>query len=364
MHDMEVFSGSLLREALPTWMPDVPISDLILPGNCSDDGIETWNLPHDESEEAWFTQFIDPERCAQVRLDPMPTDFSDPADISAQCSAPQPRTPKGKAKRYSKSQIQKLRKWVRSHVHDPYLTRSDREDLVSQTGLSKRQVANYVANFRRRELPRNDVLNTLSQMTGNSPPGAAIQCLINSAHESSVKATCDTKSDKKRPASPLSTLSFSEEPLGLDYHQHYAARARTKFAEFGGSILDWFLADSVHTQPEILDTQDMSPCSRLSSEHRVGANGHRSPQCIGPGYSSASRSNANAITASETSPPSSMFEDLPNFLAIPSVRKDRDQDMRSKICDQKPGPQVRRAVLALPAVTRHSALARVGEPIV
>ncbi|KAJ3563451.1 hypothetical protein NPX13_g8192 [Xylaria arbuscula] len=46
-----------------------------------------------------------------------------------------------------------LRKWFHSHLHHPYPTEDEKQDLVKQTGLQLNQISNWFINARRRQLP-------------------------------------------------------------------------------------------------------------------------------------------------------------------------------------------------------------------
>lgn len=52
--------------------------------------------------------------------------------------------------RFSREALRILRNWLLSNHHHPYLNNEEKENLARQTGLSKTQISNWVANARRR----------------------------------------------------------------------------------------------------------------------------------------------------------------------------------------------------------------------
>lgn len=52
--------------------------------------------------------------------------------------------------RFSRESVRILKAWLSTHSHRPYPTDEERENLQRQTGLNKTQIANWLANARRR----------------------------------------------------------------------------------------------------------------------------------------------------------------------------------------------------------------------
>lgn len=70
-------------------------------------------------------------------------DNSSPNNVAA------PTAPKVGA-RFSRESVRILKAWLSTHSHRPYPTDEERENLQRQTGLNKTQIANWLANARRR----------------------------------------------------------------------------------------------------------------------------------------------------------------------------------------------------------------------
>ncbi|KAK3333512.1 homeobox domain-containing protein [Cercophora scortea] len=52
-----------------------------------------------------------------------------------------------------KETTDKLRAWFMGHLHHPYPTEDEKQDLMRQTGLAMNQISNWFINARRRQLP-------------------------------------------------------------------------------------------------------------------------------------------------------------------------------------------------------------------
>lgn len=52
-----------------------------------------------------------------------------------------------------KETTDKLRAWFVAHLHHPYPTEDEKQDLMRQTGLQMNQISNWFINARRRQLP-------------------------------------------------------------------------------------------------------------------------------------------------------------------------------------------------------------------
>jgi len=52
-----------------------------------------------------------------------------------------------------KETTDKLRSWFVAHLHHPYPTEDEKQDLMRQTGLQMNQISNWFINARRRQLP-------------------------------------------------------------------------------------------------------------------------------------------------------------------------------------------------------------------
>ncbi|KAJ5131429.1 Zinc finger C2H2 [Penicillium bovifimosum] len=65
-----------------------------------------------------------------------------------------PNDPEGRSQqnsaRFSRKAISILKSWLRNHNDNPYPTEQERDDLKQNTGLTRTQIANWLANARRR----------------------------------------------------------------------------------------------------------------------------------------------------------------------------------------------------------------------
>jgi hypothetical protein len=52
-----------------------------------------------------------------------------------------------------KETTDKLRAWFMAHLHHPYPSEDEKQELMRQTGLQMNQISNWFINARRRQLP-------------------------------------------------------------------------------------------------------------------------------------------------------------------------------------------------------------------
>ncbi|GAP84795.1 putative C2H2 type zinc finger containing protein [Rosellinia necatrix] len=64
--------------------------------------------------------------------------------------SPRPQHPPKIGARFSRESVKVLKNWVVTHIHHPYPTDEERENLQKITGLNKTQITNWLANARRR----------------------------------------------------------------------------------------------------------------------------------------------------------------------------------------------------------------------
>ncbi|KAK4231490.1 homeobox KN domain-containing protein [Podospora fimiseda] len=81
-----------------------------------------------------------------------------------------------------KETTDKLRAWFISHLHHPYPTEDEKQELMRQTGLQMNQISNWFINARRRQLPT----------------------LLNNARAESDAMSSGRRSDLKRDSPPMS----------------------------------------------------------------------------------------------------------------------------------------------------------------
>ncbi|CAI4218787.1 unnamed protein product [Parascedosporium putredinis] len=80
-----------------------------------------------------------------------------------------------------KETTDKLRAWFVAHLHHPYPTEDEKQDLMRQTGLQMNQISNWFINARRRQLPtminnaraESDAANSARTTTENKMPSVA-----------------------------------------------------------------------------------------------------------------------------------------------------------------------------------------------
>ncbi|KAK8042477.1 hypothetical protein PG994_012960 [Apiospora phragmitis] len=65
-------------------------------------------------------------------------------------AGPQPTLPSKPGARFSRESVKILKNWVTTHSRHPYPTEEEKESLQRITGLNKTQIANWLANARRR----------------------------------------------------------------------------------------------------------------------------------------------------------------------------------------------------------------------
>ncbi|KFY45065.1 hypothetical protein V494_01166, partial [Pseudogymnoascus sp. VKM F-4513 (FW-928)] len=78
-----------------------------------------------------------------------------------------------------KETTDKLRAWFVGHLHHPYPTEDEKQDLMVRTGLQMNQISNWFINARRRQLPsmisnaRAETAATANGSSGANGGGAA-----------------------------------------------------------------------------------------------------------------------------------------------------------------------------------------------
>ncbi|KAI5868089.1 hypothetical protein GGS23DRAFT_602014 [Durotheca rogersii] len=72
-----------------------------------------------------------------------------------------------------KETTDRLRTWFFSHLHHPYPTEDEKQEMMRQTGLQMNQISNWFINARRRQLPAliNNARAESDAMTGRSSDG-------------------------------------------------------------------------------------------------------------------------------------------------------------------------------------------------
>lgn len=75
-----------------------------------------------------------------------------------------------------KETTDKLRAWFVAHLHHPYPTEDEKQDLMRQTGLQMNQISNWFINARRRQLPTmiNNARAESDAMSGRGADGKPI----------------------------------------------------------------------------------------------------------------------------------------------------------------------------------------------
>ncbi|KAL1901352.1 homeodomain superfamily [Sporothrix stenoceras] len=73
-----------------------------------------------------------------------------------------------------KETTDKLRAWFSDHLHHPYPSEDEKQDLMTQTGLQMNQISNWFINARRRHLPAmiNNARAVNGAMTGGHSSGS------------------------------------------------------------------------------------------------------------------------------------------------------------------------------------------------
>lgn len=188
-----------------------------------------------------------------------------------------PVTPKIGA-RFSRESVRILKAWLSTHSTRPYPTDEERETLQLQTGLNKTQIANWLANARRRskgkfqstrstspsvrgfsgaiEIPRRasssaEHMNPL-QRWQNSPPEnepasvtAIASAILNNSHSTGPESPNSmslnytyTDDDADRSCKGSSASSFGTSPSTASLVSGFSHHSRGSFGSFGsfGSI--------------------------------------------------------------------------------------------------------------------------------
>lgn len=183
-----------------------------------------------------------------------------------------PVTPKIGA-RFSRESVRILKAWLSTHSTRPYPTDDERETLQRQTGLNKTQIANWLANARRRskgkfqptrstspsvrgfsgaiEIPRKgsssaEHMNPL-QRWQNSPPEnepasvtAIASAILNNSHSSGLDSPNSmslnlnyTDDDADRSCKGSSASSFGTSPSTASLVSGLSHHSRGSFGSFG-----------------------------------------------------------------------------------------------------------------------------------
>ncbi|KAH8673957.1 hypothetical protein BX600DRAFT_433561 [Xylariales sp. PMI_506] len=95
-----------------------------------------------------------------------------------------------------KETTDKLRAWFVAHLHHPYPTEDEKQDLMRQTGLQMNQISNWFINARRRQLPTmiNNARAESDAMNNRGTEGTAL----------TSTERIDYRHDSKRGSVPLS----------------------------------------------------------------------------------------------------------------------------------------------------------------
>lgn len=95
-----------------------------------------------------------------------------------------------------KETTDKLRAWFVAHLHHPYPTEDEKQDLMRQTGLQMNQISNWFINARRRQLPTmiNNARAESDAMSGRSSDGKVLPSTERNEYDH----------DAKRDSVPLS----------------------------------------------------------------------------------------------------------------------------------------------------------------
>ena len=244
---MDAFNYDPFYECLPKRVDLFQDFDHDRPGNKYSTLLSEWGVQEDLQYETWFEQFIHVDD-----LDNMPTSVAAPDENAASIRQSthrdlRPLRRRKRANRHSDTQLRALRDWVKQHIRDPYLDASSLDDLANETGLSKKQITTYLANCRRRDLRRIGALDVLEHTKPNAPP-----VTLDFDQLSSAEATFDTSSGADRSRSPCSTHSVTGH-ISDDHSTflYYVLGPRTRFSDFDGTLLEWYIADSA---PDHLDS--------------------------------------------------------------------------------------------------------------
>lgn len=108
--------------------------------------VKDWSITNDH-----LTSILDDVQASDPRSSSSP-DFPNSAnalELGIDDGQKPPTAPKVGA-RFSRESVRILKAWLSTHSHRPYPNDDERENLQRQTGLNKTQIANWLANARRR----------------------------------------------------------------------------------------------------------------------------------------------------------------------------------------------------------------------
>ncbi|KAI3338970.1 hypothetical protein F4824DRAFT_488273 [Ustulina deusta] len=87
-----------------------------------------------------------------------------------------------------KETTDKLRKWFVGHLHHPYPTEDEKQELMRQTGLQMNQISNWFINARRRQLPT--MINN-ARAESNAMNGRAVDKTLSSTERERERERID-----------------------------------------------------------------------------------------------------------------------------------------------------------------------------
>ncbi|KAF3770237.1 Homeodomain-like protein [Cryphonectria parasitica EP155] len=120
-----------------------------------------------------------------------------------------------------KETTDKLRTWFVGHLHHPYPTEDEKQELMRQTGLQMNQISNWFINARRRQLPTmlNNARAESDAMTSRTTDGK----LLTSTERGDY--------DDSKPRQSPTTSDGGDSPFDDDME----ARRRSQHLKRGGS---------------------------------------------------------------------------------------------------------------------------------
>ncbi|PFH55606.1 hypothetical protein XA68_17953 [Ophiocordyceps unilateralis] len=112
-----------------------------------------------------------------------------------------------------KETTDKLRAWFVAHLHHPYPTEEEKQDLMRQTGLQMNQISNWFINARRRQLPAmiNNVRAESEVMSSRGVVGGEGDMLASTERSSEYTG----KRGEGLPLSDGEGCSYDEDMRGL-----------------------------------------------------------------------------------------------------------------------------------------------------
>lgn len=200
-----------------------------------------------------------------------PTSNSSPDMVnSGNDNSPKPPAAPKVGARFSRDAVRILKAWLSTHSHRPYPNDEERENLQRQTGLNKTQIANWLANARRRskgkfqptrptspsvrgwsgaiEIPRRPGTPALEpeylsplQRWQNSPPenepasvtAIASAILQSNPFDSGLNSPFNiTDDDAAKSCKDSSASSFGTSPSSKSFASALSAGSRASFGSF------------------------------------------------------------------------------------------------------------------------------------